>query len=174
MDEKKKIEHETARGFLKLYNARFGTDFEIVELQDAPDVKCRDSKGNQLNLEITLTQDRPRDIQALLGRSSHRGVEALRARNKTVAEGKEEAQFSSLSDNVLDQVVKRINEKLSKRYGPNTALVVRDTSGVDWDWDDAIGEVANKLDLKRTQFDKGIWIVNVSKTKLYRVIEGQV
>ena len=174
MNEKQQIEQSTAEGFLGIFNARFGTDFKIVNLGDAPDVRCQDSRGNELNLEITLTEDLPRDIQAALGRSNHRSIEVLRKHNKKVAEGKAEPRFSSLSENVLDRVLERIKGKVLNRYGANSALVVCDISGVDWDWDLAIQELVEKLDLKRNPFDKGIWIVNRSKTKLYAVIEGNV
>lgn len=82
MDEKKAIEKATAEGFLKLFNGHFRTDFAIVELGDAPDVRCRDSRSNELNLEITLTEDRARDIQAALGRSNHKSIEALMLHNE--------------------------------------------------------------------------------------------
>jgi hypothetical protein len=174
VNEKKQIEQSTAEGFLGLFNARFGTDFKILNLGDAPDVRCQDSRGKELNVEITLTEDLPRDIQAALGRSNHRSIEALRERNKKVAEGNAEPRFSSLSENVLDRVVERIEAKLLNCYGANSSLVVCDISGVDWDWDIVIQELLEKLDLKRNPFDKGIWIVNRYKTKLYAVIEGGV
>jgi len=174
VSEKKQIEQSTAEGFLKLFNARFGSDLKIVNLGDAPDVRCQDSRGDELNLEITLTEDHPRDIKAVLGRSSHLGVEARREHNKKVAEGKAEPRFSLLLDNVLDQALERIKRKLLNSYGPNTALVVRDVSGVDWEWDLAIDEVVEKLELKRNPFDKGIWVINWSMTKLYPVIGGDV
>lgn len=169
MNEKQKIEQASAEGFLVLFNQRFGTDYQIVELGDAPDVCCQDSKGAELNLEITLTEDRPRDIQSSLGRSSHRSIEALVEHNIRVSEGKEKPQSSCLSGKVLTQMAGRINEKLVNSYGRNTALVVRDTSGVDWDWDFVIEELKEMTKSKRGQFDKGIWILNHTKTKLYQV-----
>jgi hypothetical protein len=169
VNEKQKIEQATAEGYLKLFNHHFGTDFGIVELGDAPDVRCQGSKGQELNLEISLTEDRPRDIQAALGRSNHRSAEALAEHNKRVAEGKEKPQFSSLSGNAVDQVIRRINEKLLKSYGPNTPLVVRDTSGADWDWDLVIEELRQNMNLQRNPFDRGIWILNFAKTKLYQI-----
>jgi len=48
------------------------TTYKIVDHSDAPDIRCVDSDGNKLNLEITMTEDQPGDIQALLGRSDHR------------------------------------------------------------------------------------------------------
>jgi len=169
MNEKEKIEKSTAEGFLTLFNSHFGATFSIYKLCDAPDVKCQNSEGEELNLEVTLTEDRSKDIQASLGRSNHRSVEALEEHNKKVAEGKEQPLFSSLSGNVLEQAASRINEKLIKRYGSNTALVVRDTSGVDWEWDSVIEDLKNKLNLENNPFDKGIWILNLAKTKLYQV-----
>lgn len=170
MNEKQRIEQASAEGFLLLYNRRYCADYRIVELGDAPDVRCQSSSGEELNLEITLTEDRPRDIQASLGRSNHKSVEALAEHNKKVAEGKEKPQFSSLSENVLAQAADRINEKLVKSYGPNTALVVRDTSVLDWDWDSAIEELKGKTKSKKSPFTKGIWILNYAKTQLYQVI----
>ncbi len=169
MNEKKRIEHSTAEGFLKLFNGNTGSDFKIEELGDAPDVKCQDSNGNQLNLEITLTEDRPRDIQAIIGRSNHLSAEALMEHNKNVAEGKEKPRSSSLSGNALDQVVERIKSKLLMTYGPSTALVVRDTSRVDWEWELVIKEIADRFKNERNPFDWGIWILNNDKTKLYQV-----
>lgn len=170
MNEKKKIEKATAEGFLHEYNSRFGTDFAVYELSEAPDVKCRDSNREKLNLEITLTEDRSLDIKAALGRSNHRNIEVLREQNKRVAEGKERPRFSSLSGNVLEQIVGRINKKLIKNYGSNTALVVRDTSGVDWDWNTVVEDLRNRLNLENNPFDKGIWILNCARTKLYKVV----
>lgn len=169
MDEKKAIEKATAERFLMLFNEHFRTDFSIVELSDTPDVKCQDSRNTELNLEITATEDRDRDIQAVLGRSNHRSIEALRLHNERVAQGKEYPQFSALSGNVLDHAVKRISEKLLNSYGSNVALVVRDSSPLDWEWDTVIDDLRAKLNLARNPFDKGIWILNLSKTKLYRV-----
>jgi hypothetical protein len=169
MTEKEKIEKATAEGFLELYNGHFNTTFSIFELGDAPDIKCRDNEGNELNIEVTLTEDNPRDIQASLGRSEHKSLEALKKHNQNVAAGLEKPQFSSLSGNVLEQVAKRINEKLLKRYGANTALVVRDTSGVDWEWDTVIDELIGKINIKNNPFNMGIWILNLAKTTLYKV-----
>jgi len=133
MDEKQQIEQATAEGFLRLYNQQFGTDYEIVELGDAPDVKCQDSNGRAFNLEITLTEDRSRDVQAALGRSDHRNAE-----NFSLSFG------SWLQGNVLEQAANQISTKLCKRYGASTALIVRDTSGVEWDWNFVIDELKTK------------------------------
>ena len=66
MNEKQKIERATGDAFTTLYNLAHGTDCAAVEYRDAPDVRCVDSKGSALNLEVTLTEDRPGDIKARL------------------------------------------------------------------------------------------------------------
>jgi hypothetical protein len=170
MKEKERIEKAAAEGFLQLYNGHNNTTFDIVELSDAPDVRCQDSNGNKLNLEITLTQDRDKDIQALLGRSDHKSIQALDEHNKRVAEGKEKPIFSSFSGNVCENAAAKINEKLLKRYGSNTALVVRDSSGCDWEWDEITDELKGKLKLDKNPFDKGIWVLNFSRSKLYQIV----
>ena len=159
MNEDQRIERATAEGFLLLFNQQLGADYEIVETADAPDIRCQDSIGRALNLEITLTEDRESDIKAALGRSDHRNAENF---NPSLP-------ASSLQDDVLKQAVERINKKLRMRYGASTALVVRDASGVEWDWDLVVDELKMKLDLARNPFDKGIWILNRFKTKLYQV-----
>lgn len=170
MSEKQAIERATAEGFLVLYNQLQGTDFRIVEISDAPDVRCVDSLGNPLNLEITTTEDRPGDIKAILGRSNGRTLEALRAHLERVARGEEQPQFSSLSDEVSDQLVERVQSKMMNDYGLNAALVVRDTSGVDWDWDDVIPAICSRLDLKRNPFSRGIWVLSRVKDRLFQII----
>ena len=159
VSETQRIERATAEGFLRLFNQQFGAD-KIVELGDAPDVRCQDSDDRALNLEITQTEDRRLDIQAAMGRSGYRNAENVR----TSSPG------SSLRDNVLAQVAERINRKLLIKYGASTALVVRDTSGVEWDWSVVIEGLKTELDAAQNSFDKGIWILNRPKTKLYQVI----
>ena len=169
MSEKQAIEKGTAEGFLALYNQHLGTDFEIVEMSDAPDARCADSRGNTLNLEITTTEDRPWDIKALLGRSNSRSYEVLRAHIDGVARGEERPQFSSLSDEVGDRLVERLRDKMKNDYGPNAALVVRDSSNVDWDWDDVIPSIRSRLDSMRNPFSRGIWLLSRVKDRLFQV-----
>ena len=170
MTEKQAIERAAAEGFLVLYNQLQRTDFRIVEISGAPDVRCADSLGNTLNLEITTTEDHPRDIKAILGRSNDRSLEALRAHVERVARDEEQPQFSSLSDGVSDQLVKRLQSKMMKDYGLNAALVVRDTSGVDWDWDDVIPAIRSRLDLTQNPFSQGIWLLSRVKDRLFLII----
>ena len=164
MSEKQAIEKATGEGFLDLYNRLQSTDFRIVEMSDAPDVRCMDSLGKTLNLEITTTEDRPGDIKAVLGRSNSRSLEALR-----VARGEEQPQFSSLSGTVSDQLVGRLQNKMMNDYGSNAALVVQDTSGVDWDWDYVIPTIRSRLDLKKNPFSQGIWVLSRAKDRLFQI-----
>ena len=77
MSEKTDIEWATGEAFISLYNARFATTY-LAQPSEAPDIHCVDQKGNRLNLEITMTEDRPGDIKALLGRSEDRSLGALK------------------------------------------------------------------------------------------------
>jgi hypothetical protein len=105
MKEKEEIERAIAGPFISLYNTEMNTAFEIVEHSDAPDVRCRDSRGDTLNIEITLTEDQPRDVQALLGRSNHRSLEALEKHLSDVSGGKANPLdgVSCLQGNVSDE-----------------------------------------------------------------------
>lgn len=172
MDEKKDIEKATAECFIKLYNSQMGTSFSKVEQQDFPDIHCKDDQGNTLNLEIVLTEDRPNNIQALLGRSNDKNIESLKQFNKDVRNGKRNPleRTSCLQGNVMDMIVSRIQEKLNKDYGQNVALVVRDTSPLDWEWDRVLDQIRSKLNLSRNPFDKGIWIISYSKDRIFRIL----
>ncbi len=173
LSEKKMIEKVTAEKFLTFYNSQIGTSYSIVELRESPDVRCIDSDGNKLNLEITLSEDRNGDIQSLLGRSDHQSIDrswdGLRSHLERVKQGKESIfdRVSCLSGNVSSMMVMRIREKLKMVYGPKTALVVRDTSPVNWDWNFVIDDIKIQLNLSQNPFDKGIWIL--SDSKLFRV-----
>ena len=158
MSEKQESEKATAEGFLNLFNEYHKTDYRITEIADAPDVRCKNATGESLNLEITLTEDRPGDIKAILGRSDQRDIKNI------------SSVGSRLSQNVLEQVRKRIKDKATKRYGPHTALVIRDTSGVNWDWNNVAGAISDQSQLDYNPFDNGVWILNLSKTKIFRVL----
>jgi hypothetical protein len=172
LNETEAIEKATADAFIELYNSNMGSSFFIVDYSDAPDIRCKDSDGNTFNFEITLTEDRPKDIQASIGRSNHRSIEALqqhladdRARKASPLE-----RVSCLQGNVLTMIVNRIQKKLQKDYGPSVALVIRDSSPVCWDWDLVVDQINRMLNLQRNPFDKGIWIISFGKDKIYRVI----
>lgn len=173
MNEKEAIEKATADAFIVLYNREMQTSFAIIEYSDAPDIRCKDSKEKIFNFEITLTEDHPKDIQAALGRSDHRSVEALRQHLTDVRAGKAnplERGVSCLQGNVIKMIVDRIRPKLNKDYGSNTALVIQDTSPVCWDWDLVVDHINSMLDLQRNPFDKGIWIITFRKDNIYRII----
>ncbi len=172
MNEKKAIELATAEAFLRLYNKQIGSSYKIVMHSDAPDFLCRDESGRELKLEVTLTEDRPGDIAAQLGRSDARSLEALKRHNEAVKQGKENAfQWTScLQGNVVRMIGRRIQAKLKKDYGRNAALVVRDTSPLSWDWNMVFKDLAASLDPRHNPFDEGIWILTFNKDKIYRVV----
>lgn len=168
--EKKNIEKHTALGFLEHYNSLNSTDFKIEELSEAPDIICRNSNGDYLNLEITLTEDDQGDITCVLGRSDKKSIHNLRQHLKNVSEGKETIRGSSLSGNVKEVLLSRIHGKLKKDYGSNVALVIRDTSGVGWDWETELPGVAKEIENEDLPYDKGIWLLNKSKTRLFKIL----
>jgi hypothetical protein len=170
VSEKQAMEKATAEGFLILYNKLSGTDFTIVKMSDAPDARCADTRGKTLNLEITTTEDRPGDIKALLGRSNSRSIEALRAHNERVARGEERPRFSSLWNEVSGHLVERLQSKMANDYGPNAALVVRDSSGVDWDWEDVIPAIRSRLALTKNPFSRGIWVLSRTRDRLFQIL----
>jgi hypothetical protein len=171
LNEKKDIERATA-GFIRVYNEKMRTTYRIIEDSDSPDIHCVDSDGNKLNLEITMTEDWPGDIKALLGRSDHRSIEALKAHRANVEAGKASSLelVSCLQGNLIAMLVSRIQAKLNNDYGKNVALVVRDTCPADPDWDLVVEDIKAQLDLSRNPFDKGIWILSYAKDRLFRVV----
>jgi hypothetical protein len=165
-DEKKAIEHAAAKRFLEFYNRKYKSSYSITSLEDAPDIRCSDKEGNLLNLEITLTQDRPGDIQAALGRSDSRSLESLRQSLKENPPG----SASCLQGNVLDSLLRSIKAKLNKHYGKNVALVVVSSSGVPWSWDRLTDELSRKLSSSRNPFDRGVWLVTRDGSECYQLI----
>lgn len=164
MTEKEQIEKVTADKFIEAYNTKFNTSFVVKKQSDHPDILCEDKSGSQLNLEITLTEDQDKDIKALLGRSEHKSLEHAR-QYRTGPE-------SALSGNVMEHAYHRIIEKMSKDYGTNVALVVRDVSPLEWDWNICIPELVKKLKDIPNPFDKGIWILTLSpnQNKIFRIL----
>lgn len=172
MNEKEAIEKATADAFIELYNSERGSSFSIIEYSDAPDIRCQDPDGNKFSFEITLTEDRPKDIQAQLGRSDHKSSESLKKHLEDVKAGKANPleKVSCLQGNVTAMIVNRIQLKLKKDYGSNVALVVRGASSSDWDWGIVINQIKAQLNLERNPFDKGIWIITCRKDKIYRLL----
>lgn len=123
-----------------------------------------------MNLEITTTEDSDGDIICALGRSDKKSLPHLKEHLKKVQEGEETIIINCLSGNVSATLFRRVEDKLMNDYGNNVALVIRDTSGVDWDWDYEIPAIAERLSEKRNPFDKGIWLLNRAKTRLFKIV----
>ncbi len=79
-------------------------------------------------------------------------------------------RISCLQGDVCDMIIGRIEPKLKKDYGPNAALVIRDTSRLDWDWALVADQIKRNLCIKRNPFDRGIWIISNSKDKIFRLV----
>lgn len=170
--EKQAIERATAEGFLALYNAQESTDYCVKKIaghRESPDVYCVNSNGKELFIEITATEDNPKDISALLGRSDHKDLDELqnllrRGEMQTV-----KIQNSQLEGNVLGILIKRLSKKFEKSYGLNVALVVRGTSGVNWDWDLILPTVRQIFCGKRNPYERGVWLLSFNNTQLTRI-----
>lgn len=173
MTEKQWIEKATAEGFVAAYNALMGTSYRFDALLDPPepDARCVDTDGNSFCLEITMTEDRPGDIKSQMGRSEDRSLQALKVHLDAVKAGKASIfdRLSSSTGNAGISMVQRLRSKLTKSYGPGVALIIRDTSGVDWDWDVVKGIPIASLDLSQNPYDMGIWVLSHSKDRLFRL-----
>jgi hypothetical protein len=180
VDEKKRIEASTADAFLSHYNQQEGTSYRVVKRDKrdvAPDIRARDERGEILQFDVVQTEDRPGDIKAALGRSESRSLEALEQHVEEVRTGKADPRdrASKLSRNVIDRLKNRLRKKLKMRYGTNTALVIRDTSGVDWDWNlvksfqEIVGSVLKELKVENP-YDRGIWLISRSKDRVFHIL----
>lgn len=158
MTEKKAMERATAEAFLALYNNKMNTSFEIKEYSEAPDIRCEDSNGNKLNLEITSTEDFPStkdvpgDIQA-----TYRGNKVSCARG---------------FDGAYDTLFQRICAKAKKDYGPDVALVIQNFSAVGWCRDIAEKtkeRFSNSLEKLNPPFDKGIWLIACGRNEIFPI-----
>jgi hypothetical protein len=171
--EKNQIELETARAFLRLYNAAMQATYRIVECSDAPDVGCEDENGRKLAIEITLTEEAPGEIRERLGRSPRpqHSMERLREQLDRVRGGDLDILqiLTSTPETRLAQIVGAIRKKLVKRYGDNVALVVRDTSPCDWDWELEVDAIRRQLAGKTNAFSCGIWVLSAGKDRIVRV-----
>lgn len=194
MDEKKRVEASTADAFLSYYNRQKGTSYRVVEYGDAPDIQACNEQGEILQFDVVQTEDRPGDIKAALGRSESRSREALEQHVEEVRTGnadprdrasklsgpRDREKPREVSGNVAESIKDRLREKLKMRYGANTALVIRDTSGVDWDWDEipifqeilesVLKELKEELGLAANPYDRGIWLVNRSRDRVFHLI----
>lgn len=155
MTEKQRIEKATVDAFVALHNETHRTSYSVREYGDAPDAACASAQGDLLNIEVCVTEDRPGDIPWLLGKTPKRSHSGKRG--------------SCLSGNVLTELKERLNKKSLMRYGPKTALVIRDSSGVDWDWEAVKPQVQEHLQQCGNPFQMGIWIANRSLTRLHKI-----
>jgi len=149
--KKKDAERSIATAFLALYNAEFSTQFQIAELSDAPDVRCRDPQsGRFLALEISLLDDFPGWIEhALAGKpqrvSPHTGTTAV-----------------SFTEDVVPLFEQQIGRKLLSSYGAHTALVLFNTTAL-WgpsEWSFFKERYAPALLAgKENHYGGGVWII---------------
>ena len=108
-----------------------------------------------MQVEVTLTEDNPNDLAWSLGRQDKRP-------NRTPS-------GNCLQRNVLNQLINRLDDKNLKRYGKDTALVIRDSSGVDWNWEYVAEEIRYIMGQRFDPYDMGIWILNRTKSQLIRL-----
>ena len=132
MNEKQQNERATVDAFITLYNELHGTSYSVREYGDAPDAVSESDSGDVLNIEVCITEDRPGDIPWALG--------------KVLSRPSKSRIGSCLSGNVLVQLAKRLKKKSLMRYGGRCALVIRDSSGVDWDWEELKTQVKEYLE----------------------------
>ena len=118
-----------------------------------------------------MTEDSVGDIQAALGRSEHKSLDALRSQLQKVRAGTAQLPVTCLSENVVDILIQRIQKKLQKRYGDNVALVIRETTGVDWDWDLELAKIRVALESETNPFDKGVWLLSRSTKRIFQILE---
>lgn len=184
-EETKRIERATAAMFVAMYNAKTGDTYRVVGQPEPPepDVQCENDVGDVLKLEITMLEDRCRDIQSLLGRSDAHGLEALLANNERIQRGEVAAidTVASFERDAMPNLLDRLRAKLKKQhFGPNVALVMRSTSPLDWDWNLCMNEARRGLEsillelkLGQPPYDRGIWIVAREQAgpRLYVVAE---
>jgi hypothetical protein len=161
MNEKENIEYYTALEFLKLYNKEYNTSYRIDKCTDAPDILCVDDNENILKLEITLAEDKDKDIKALLGHSDHKSIDKAKFNSQ---------EITLFDRDVLPRIIKRIKKKLLKDYGNNTALVIKHTSPLPWKFKWHIDDIRESISSIKDNYDKGIWIINLEGNKLYRII----
>ena len=150
-NEKERIQEATARLFLSLYNEQFTSSFEIDSLGDTPDVVCIEASSKRiLNLEISLIEDLPGDIQYVLGRGS-----------KPTSPTTGSTAVSFFEDSAV-QLRASLEKKLLSSYGANTALVLRQVSLL-WEpmeWASVADDFRQTvLRGREKNFGAGVWII---------------
>jgi hypothetical protein len=149
MNEKRLIEKGTADKFLFFYNNLLGYNFVVEEVNDSPDVICRDANtGEKLALEITLLEDVEGDAGYRLGRLEN-------------PKSKSGLPVRSFDIDTIPQLINRIIKKSRKDYGKNVALVIRQVSGVPWDFEVELDKIRLRIDLINNPYDRGIWLLTI-------------
>ena len=176
MSENKAIEKSTVENFLIHYNKLNDTTYQVTKHSDFPDFICMDQYGKMLNIEVTMTQDKDKDIQSLLGRSEHRNVDYVKEKIQKVKRGELHYMdaITSYSNNTLPMLFSAIQKKLKKDYGKSVLLVVRDTSPLSWEHSPYIKDISDTiLKMKPNPnkvFDRGIWLINSDLTTIYKLV----
>lgn len=152
---KQRIEKTTVDAFVPLFNINQGQDYAVLQYGDAPDAICRNGSGQIIQVEITLTEDNPGDLAWSFGETETRPPSYWYG--------------NCLQRNVLDQLRRRLDAKILKRYGERTALVIRDSSGADWDWEYVAEDIRETMGPRLNPYDMGIWILNRTKSRLFRL-----
>jgi len=60
--------------------------------------------------------------------------------------------------------------KLNKDMGHSVALVIRDASPLDWNWEYVLEDIRTAIAPYKNPYDKGIWLASYSKGKMYRIV----
>jgi len=157
LSEKQQIEKATAEIFLPIYNGMKGTDFEIVELGDAPDIQCKDRKsGKPLDLVIGLIEDLKGEI----------GEELDRGKNPPSSEI--HMPVRSFFEDAIPNYCKVIEKKMQSSYGPHTALVLRQHAPIwgPFEWQIAKPQFADLLAGSQSKFDAGVWIICIDSSTM--------
>lgn len=160
LNEKQRIEKGTAEIFLNVYNNRVGCDFIVERLGDQgngePDVICRShNTGERLSLEVTCLEDVYGDTAYRLGRLE-------KPMSKSGLPGR------SFDFDTLPRIFERLSDKCQKRFGANVALVLRQVSGIPWDFEVELGKIRALIDLRNNPYDKGIWILSIQR-EIFRI-----
>jgi hypothetical protein len=147
--EKQAIAKRTVEKFLCLYNGLFGCNFMVEELDESPDVTCKDSNtGEKLALEVACLEDVRGDTGYVLGRLAK-------------PETKSGLPARRFSFDTLPQLINQIMKTSRKDYDSNVALIIMQISGIPWDLENELDEIQSKVVLRNNPFNKGIWILSI-------------
>lgn len=161
LNKTQRIEKGTAEMFLNVYNNSFGCDFAIERLGEQgngePDIICKNLKtGEKLSLEVTCLEDVYSDTGYRLGHLKDKPM------SKSGLTGR------SFYFDTLPRIFERLSDKCQKRFGANVALVLRQVSGIPWDFELELGRIRALIDLRNNPYDKGIWILSIQR-EIFRI-----